>query len=444
MSKKQILILALIFVLAIILTFGYFYVRSKSAGQNGANSGQTGFDSFFPVPDGASGTGQGTPGYNGQSEYSDPSQITDPAVMPRLRILSIEPVAGYTAFQVLASTTLPTDSIVGIATAGSTTTLATTTLERRNLVRYVLRASGNIFEARDNTLSQERVTNTTIPKVYEAFFTASTSPVFRYLQDEAIATYRATINELTDAAQGVFLQSDISEITPSPNGDRLAKLLRIGNQINLSIQPLATNAAERTIFSSFSTQWKMQWPSPTRLFLTSKADSRYPGLIYSINPQTGASDIVLSEYNGLTSLFNASGTKAFVSYAGTLQTESAIFSITENTILPLSVTTLAEKCVWSTLQDQVVFCAIPQETLGLGMPQSWYQGASTFTDSVYRIDAVTGNTSLVIGGSELEGNLIDMTHLSLSQDEKFIYFINKKDLTLWSYQLNASDIRADQ
>jgi len=52
------------------------------------------------------------------------------------------------------------------------------------------------------------------------------------------------------------------------------------------------------------------------------------------------------------------------------------------------------------------------------------------------LDTTTGEVHLLANLLNLADELIDATNLSLDPNENFLYFVNKRDLTLWSLDLN--------
>jgi hypothetical protein len=71
------------------------------------------------------------------------------------------------------------------------------------------------------------------------------------------------------------------------------------------------------------------------------------------------------------------------------------------------------------------------------MPEGWYMRKVVTTDTIFRVDTKTMEAIEVMTEADTEGNLLDMYNLALSDDEKYIYFMNKRDLTLWSYELSV-------
>ena len=106
-----------------------------------------------------------------------------------------------------------------------------TSTEDGDKVRYIERASGNVFQVDPRSLITERLTNTTIPGVHEALWHKNAERVvLRYVNDNGvIKTYMADIvpdpnssePDEFDDLDGSFLEDEISEMEVSPQNDKL-------------------------------------------------------------------------------------------------------------------------------------------------------------------------------------------------------------------------------
>jgi hypothetical protein len=69
------------------------------------------------------------------------------------------------------------------------------------------------------------------------------------------------------------------------------------------------------------------------------------------------------------------------------------------------------------------------------MPDSWYQGEIAFSDTLVKIDkeGILPARTLIDPGSQSEK--IDAIRLQLSDDGSMLYFINKRDDTLWQLKI---------
>src|SRR3989338_1849501 len=89
------------------------------------------------------------------------------------------------------------------------------------IARYVERATGNVYEIEADGEGEKRLTNTTIPKVYEAIWSKSgTALVARYAREgsETIESFSGKVSSGTGTEgelQGTFLQRNILDLAAS-------------------------------------------------------------------------------------------------------------------------------------------------------------------------------------------------------------------------------------
>ena len=112
-----------------------------------------------------------------------------------------------------------------------------------------------------------------------------------------------------------------------------------------------------------------------------------------------------------------------------------------NEIVPLPVTTIADKCVWTT-DDSAIYCGIPVSPPSDSLyPDDWYQGTVQFSDRIWKIDVAGRFAQLVLDFSKETSsatqtiNSFDATALAIDPLTTELVFINKNDGSLWSYQL---------
>jgi hypothetical protein len=69
------------------------------------------------------------------------------------------------------------------------------------------------------------------------------------------------------------------------------------------------------------------------------------------------------------------------------------------------------------------------------IPESWYQGRTTFRDRIVEIDIPSGIVTTLLQPTELDRPSVDAIKLGLSPEGRYLHFVNKKDGSLWSLDL---------
>lgn len=412
MSKKT-FTLILVLLLAVItgVVWYFFFHTSSGVVTSGNETGST--NNLFPF---GKGTGNTAGTENKTNNSGEATAVGDngTASIPKLRHISMVPTAGVVAFN-----------------HGSTT-----------VIRYVERATGHTYETISDSSEisgPKEISNTTIPKIYEAFWSKDgNSLLMRYLRDDnqTIRTFYARISTTTDvdsALEGTFLDDNIRDISVS--GNKIFYLIKnsLGEQ---GILANIDGSKKVAIFNSTFGDWGQIWGASSK-FVTifTKPDSTVSGNAYTLNTSTGEYSKIFVG-NGLSAISNVDGSYVLGSGASGSGVATSVFDATKNLVSLVGIKTLVDKCVWSIKEKTIVYCAVPN-TVPVGQyPNDWYLGNVSFSDSVWKIDVSNGNTEQLFDPLIEGQQSMDMENLSLSDKENTLVFINKKDMTAWSYNVS--------
>lgn len=428
MNSKTLKIIVLIFILAVII-FGiwFFFFLDKSSQTGDESGGQV--QNFFPatttfIPD--------------NDPENDSSQNQNPNFIPKLRQLSKVPTAGAISFNRKA----PADTFFNTDSTSTPEEITET------VFRYIERATGHLYETTGRTLEQTRLSNVTIPKISEAIFDKSGEKVvLRYLNidDQTIETFLAklvmsdenassTPNEKSEGELvGSYLDVNISSMDSDGSDIVYIKSSTTGSGTYVSD---FNNEKVQLIYESPLRNLLTQRPNASLITLTSKADSRLSGFLAFINSSTGSSRVILDKIDGLTTLTNPSGETVLLSQSTDAGLKTYIFDVDSNTFSELSSQILPEKCVWSNTESNVVYCALDSRfNIDSDYPEFWYQGLSSFEDSLWKINIENDQLTFLTDLRKDSGKSFDVVKPDLSPSDEYLIFINKNDLTLWSYDL---------
>ena len=204
MTKKTALTILILFIVAAILFVGLFLFFQKQTQQENPvfNAARNFFGGFFPTDNNGGDS-------NSNNNGGDSNSNQDPnLVIPKLRQISTFPVAGGVMFE----RTSTTSSLLIQEGTGAEQNQKITEV----VYRFVERATGHIYETTSRDLSQKRITNTTIPKIYKAFFSKDgESLALNYLNSDAIETFLGKINypKISTSTEVALGQEDFATIT---------------------------------------------------------------------------------------------------------------------------------------------------------------------------------------------------------------------------------------
>lgn len=329
---------------------------------------------------------------------------------PRLRHVSLVPTAGVVIF----------------ATASSTN------------IRYTERATGHIYETQTDTPLVRKISNVTIPKIYEALWTTDGSRFLaRYTRDDSdvIRTFYAKIATTTkseQALEGLFLEDGIKNVSINDDSMFYFHDTQSGSQGIIS----RVNGADKTeVFTTPFSNWTPVWGSKNMVTIYSKPSGIVEGVAYLLDPKTGSYTKVVSDVLGLTALGNTDGTLVFYSSGLKNNITSSLFSVKKGTSQSLGISTLSEKCVWGIKEKTVIYCAVPKYVPQGLYPDDWYKGKISLNDSLWKIDTVSGSTEQIMDPEIDAGASFDMIKLSIDANETTLLFTDKNDMTVWSYRV---------
>ena len=310
---------------------------------------------------------------------------------------------------------------------------------QKEVVRYIEQATGHIYETPTDVISIAKITKTTIPRIHDALFASKgDSVVLRYLDNNNViqtftgAVPRHTIGlaDQTQDFKGTFLPQNISSLSISSDGSRLFYLTPYNDGTAGDVYTFAT-AKKSSIYSSSFSEWNIDWNSTKLVTFTTKPSAKIPGFAYTFDADTKLFKKLLGNINGLTILLSSEGSQYLYSSSINQGLGIYLYSTKDKSGVALSKTTLPEKCVFGTLS---IYCAVPNSIPVGDYPDVWYQGLTSFTDSIWKIDRATNTATLIIN-PETTGKNIDAINLFTNPNEDHLYFINKKDNTLWRVAL---------
>lgn len=317
------------------------------------------------------------------------------------------------------------------------------------IFRWIDRATGHIYEARENDNTTTRVSNTTVPGVQEGFFSKNgLSVVMRYLRadNETVETLVGQIESVTEKTTNGYvynetrlvtryLQPNILAAGDAPGKDSFYILTeKPGGGSALSVGEYATGTPT-SIFESPLAQWIVSWSSTT-LAMRTKADPEAPGYLYLVNPTTDVTEKVIENRQGLTTSINPAGTYALFSETVGNDLRLWLKDIEGGEERLLELRTLPEKCAWDPVVETVVYCGAPDFYVRGPYPTNWYQGRFSFDDNIWRIDVAREDYDILYD-TRVEEETFDVWRPLAAPNGGHFLFINKRDLTLWALDLTA-------
>lgn len=396
MSKKVLLIIGILILVGVAI---FLILSSGKTDETGTRVGFSVRD-YFPFGRGEDTNIEETP--TNTTPEEEPTNNIDTNPVPRLRKISNEPVSGSIVFNI-----------------GTTT-----------FVRFVEKGTGNVYEARGDRNSIERLTNTTIPKIVRSTWLPNATGFLAQTVDvgnSVTETSFVKLNKSTAVSDNSALYNTtisklptgIEEIAISPDSTKIFYYLKGASSFWFTAKPDGTE--RKHLYTSPILEWIPKWVDNKNVFIYTKPSVYAETFAYNFNIDTKA--LKKTSVSGFGLSFNPSKESSLVSNGATV-------SVVNNSTLAssnLNTKTLADKCH---LIDIYAYCAVPGGNSTISI-DSWYKGLVSTSDYIIRIDTEDLFYSNIIDlSSEVEGG-VDLEDLQVSEDESHLIFRNKKDGFLW-------------
>ncbi|MBU1046337.1 hypothetical protein KKH36_00980 [Patescibacteria group bacterium] len=301
-------------------------------------------------------------------------------------------------------------------------------------IRYIEKATGHIYETKTDILTNERISNKTIPKINNVKWLDKDNFIFNYIDNNIIKTYSANLTGTTTnntvELNGVYLQNNIQDIIYF--NDNLFYLINSGSDSKGILVNKENEKAQQLFFSPLR-EWLISNINNTLISFTTKSNENTLGYMFIYNPKTDNFSKIINKKLNLSTLLNKNSDILYL-YNENLKPQLSFYSSKEKINSNIPILTFPEKCVWS--QDDInIFCGVPTQSISNNSLNDWYKGNVLFNDNVWKINIETGKLTEIISLTELEQEGIDVTNISITDNNDFLIFINKKDYSLWSLQI---------
>ncbi|MDD5720952.1 MAG: hypothetical protein PHT16_00685 [Candidatus Pacebacteria bacterium] len=465
MSKRNFILLIIVVIIGIIALFGYFYFNPGTNTPGEDNTGTNFISQFNPF--GKNTTKPPADTTTPIDISGDQPNTTSADIDAKLKKVSSMPIAGFTVFskERLKDVTVPPllseegagggDNSAPPRPSGSPpskggerTKPTPPQTEFMPALRYVERATGNIYQTFADKIEEKQFSTTMIPQVYEAFFgNKGNSVIMRYLKPDGrtIITFVGTLpkevlgadSTVGNEIKGVFLPENTKDVSLSSDSKSLFYMFLSGKTQADGVTGATFNLLNNKkiqVFNSPFTEWLSSFLTSKMITFTTKPSAQIPGYMYVMDPTNKNYNFhkILGGINGLTTLISPNGKLALYSDNNL---SLNIFHSNTKVSDTLGVKTLAEKCVWNKTSE-VIYCGVPKSYGNGQYPDSWYQGEVSFSDQIWKIDVKTGNATMIADPADINGGEdIDSTKLALDDGENYLFFVNKKDSFLWELNL---------
>src|SRR3989338_457972 len=229
-------------------------------------------------------------------------------------------------------------------------------------------------------------------------------------------------------------------------GSRLAYVVTDGTGAKIVSSDFDDKVATNR-FSSVLSEWRLLWPHKDSLAIVTAPSSEVAGYAYQLVGSTLKP--LVWEVRGLTVLVSPKLDRVIYSQSALRGLRTLVKNLSDGSTRDFPLITLPQdKCAWSKINSNVVYCAAPTATLGGGYPDLWYQSQVSLNDNIYSVNLDTDTVTLLYSASvedAISGDNIshapDVENLIVAEDDSYLFFKNKKDGYLYQLPITGLEVQ---
>lgn len=317
---------------------------------------------------------------------------------------------------------LPAGTLIKLSSDAVSSLIAfgTTTRYHKNIAEN----PGHLFERElDGSNEEKRTSNFTIPQIIKVIWSgdAKKAVIFYNLNNE-VRKILVDYSESTPKTN--FLSDTVSSVAFSPDSKSIVFINSTETAENIFVSN-SSFQNQRKIFDNNIPNLEISWPAQNIIALKTKSSYAVNGFLYMVNANGGNFNKI-ADAPGLDVIWNNDG-------SGIVYTDSNLdlffLDTKTGTKKSLGFKTIAEKCAFSKVKNNIVYCAIPSIISPNNYPDAWWQGKVSFEDNIIAIDTTT--LDLVLFAKTQS----DAVNPIITKDDAFLLFKNRNNGELWSLKL---------
>jgi hypothetical protein len=294
-------------------------------------------------------------------------------------------------------------------------------------VIFYRQAGGNVESLDLNGQNEEELSPLTIVGITDVNWSPNKDEaIVSYLEGDTLKHFLHVIATSSTS----FLPAGITSVDWSPDGKSIAYTSQ--SQQGLRVNTAAPDGKNaKSIFLSPIPDWRVSWIDSLNVFLTTRSSYASQGLAKALSLTKKLTDVIsLPGLGALSAPLKGLFLITSTNNAGALQ-PLEIIKRGSGVVVTSDAKTLAEKCAWAK-DASTLYCGVPGNSGGQ-LPDDWYQGKILFQDRIVKIDPATG-----VSQELLPPSLFDVTAIFTDSHSRFLFFIDKKDGSLWRLQLGST------
>ncbi len=310
--------------------------------------------------------------------------------------------------------------------------IGATISEDKNHVTYYQKSTGFVRQARLDGSGLETISSFAIDGLNSVAWSSDKSKVLcskinnegkeQYIYDYSIS-------------KASPIESDLRSVVFSKNGQKIAYnyINVMEGMSNISVAD-STGENWKTVLDVRINNPIIQWVDNYKLAIYGLPSFEDDSSILIVDTGDSQLERILSGNHGLSTIFSPDGNKLLYNSVDSdgEDLRIAFFDRKSKAKKEIGIKTFIEKCVWSK-NNKDVYCAVPERLPSGDLPDVFYKKTTQTKDYFVKINAETGNETVII--PKIASLNVDAREMFLSTTEDYLYFVNYVDGRLYGVDL---------
>lgn len=309
-----------------------------------------------------------------------------------------------------------------------------------NTIYYLDQATGNLYKSSLIGEGQERLSLTTLNNLRRVWWWGTNAEPAAIVGQEiagqinlisaSLQTASGTDQKISDFS-GPMVPNNFYTFSVNPKRNKIVALGREKNLVSAYLINGNFNKPEKILGLSFG-DWRLSWPEENLIAFETRPSSLIPGALYLLNLKTKSFDQIIAGSLGLTSTVSPNGLWVIYSESRDGKVLTYLLNLKQKTKTLLTFSTIADKCAW-TSDGAVVYCAAPNTVTSSDYLDSWFKGTISSNDNFWMVNVASSSAKMV--ADTAKNSLFDVYKPFLDDSNETLFFTNKKDSSLWSFDV---------
>ena len=297
---------------------------------------------------------------------------------------------------------------------------------KENKILFYKKEGGDLMMSGFNGEEQQKIANLTIIGLIDAQWgPARDRAAVRYLDKDTIKSFLHI-----GTSTVVLLPQDITSISWSPDKTGLVYTKEDNGKLNVVVTD-NKGSNGRVIAAVPLPDAHARWITKNDIELLTAPSGLAEGYAFFLNRKTGNLRKVIGPRFGLLTSWapDGSGALVFSTRRGGKEPLLEYYDAKRGTLEIVNFITLPEKCAWASAKE--IYCAVPRN---IGPEQVWpddYLRGALLTIDARIHYSVNSKAATIVQ----DNGIFDSNDLRGDKNQKFLFFIDRRDGTLWRIKL---------